>query len=193
VRPGRHCPICDADPITLAKIESLRETGSSFREIVALVPNFDKFKLQRHFKHLRRATEKVNTLSPLEQSELRLNQLAERCEAQWLAAASNGDGRSALDCLKTAVRLEVDRHSRLLEKQEKLVEADSSDPEKSGAPSVEWLDMTVRKVRESRARDLQNGYVVCPICSFGRVHPKHIVERLQLLKAENNEHSSNPN
>jgi hypothetical protein len=186
MRPGRRCPVCDSDPITLAKLSALRETGSSYREIAALVPGFDVHKIRRHFKHVGKAAAKVSKLSPLEQSERRLAELSQRAEESWIAAAASGDSRAALDVLKASIRLEVDRHARLLEKQEKQVEADSDDPIKAGAPSVEFCDHLLRTVdeyhRQQQAEQQAAGMISCPACGGDFIFPHQLRERMNAIQ-----------
>jgi hypothetical protein len=178
---SKPCPVCaSADPVTRAKIESLRETGESFRAIAALVDGFDKFQIQRHFRHIGKAVAAISKLSPLEQSELRLSELASRAEESWVAAASSGDAKVAIDILKSQIRLELDRHSRLVDAQEQQEIADEADPLKTGAPSVAFCDHLMQSVREQEKQYQIWGWVKCPCCwhSGAWVAPARIQERM---------------
>jgi hypothetical protein len=188
---GRPCKLCTSPELS-RRVAALVASGMSYPEI-ATATDCNRHAIGRHVRHSRLVpVVETENLSEVELSEKRLATLSFRLEAQYAAALACADSKVALDITKVLARVETERHHRIVARKQAESETEA-DPEKRGAPSSEWLDMTVRKVRESRARDLQNGYVVCPICSFGRVHPKHIVERLQLLKAENNEHSGNRN
>jgi hypothetical protein len=157
---GKSCPICTAsDPLVRAKGESLRETGSSLPEITALVPGFDRWQWQRHFKHMQ-AVVAPAPADALAASERRLAQLQERTEASWLAAASSGDAKSCLEILKAQIRMTVDHHERLLEKQQETIENSKDD----GQPSAAWVTGIVEKVRNSYQRAIDNGAIWCPCC-----------------------------
>lgn len=160
-RPGRHCPVCDADLLVRTQIEALRESNHSYREIDSLVPGFDVHKIRRHFKHVGKAAAEVTKLSAIEQSELRLTELANRAEESWIAAAASGDSRAALDVLKSQIRLSLDMHSRLLEKQEAAAEK----AEENDAPSPAQLDAIVKRVRAAREAAVAAGAIWCPLCS----------------------------
>jgi hypothetical protein len=181
-RPGRHCPVCDADPITRTKIESLRETGRSYREINALISGFDVHKISRHFKHVGKAAAEVTKLSPLEKSERRLAELSERAEASWLAAVSSADPKVAWDVLKSQIRVQLDHHARLVEQAEEKAATEATD--KDSWPTPAQFDNVLAKVRAIRARDLAPGMCMCPICNarpvtleqiqFFRSHDVHV-------------------
>jgi hypothetical protein len=181
---GKPCPACD--PQLRSQVDSRLEAEQSYGEIASAL-GLSKHTIGRHARHSAQpVAAETDNLTPLEASEKRLTTLAERCEAQWLSAASSGDGRTALDVLKTAVRLEVDRHARLLETREKqaAAEADDAANPASGAPSIRWLDGLVRRSREVTAQALANGKIKCPCCDgFNFVDPSTILEKLPAIEA----------
>ena len=99
----------------------------------------------------------------------------ERCEAQWLSSAANGDTRGALDTLKTAVRLELENRARLQEQAEAATETAS----RNEAPSREWITGVVTRVRSAYDAAIQRGAVWCPICERLPVDPKSISQKIK--------------
>jgi hypothetical protein len=177
---ARPCKICTADLLVRSRIEALRGAGSSYRQIAELVPGFNMFAIQRHFRHIGQAATKAVTehewLSPLEKSEKRLNELAERAEQSWLAAAATGDSRAALDVLKSQIRLELERHSRIQEKQETAAETAVTD----SAPTPEQFAAIKSKVDGVFSEMLKRGFVSCPVCGGPRpIDPQIIPARIK--------------
>ena len=165
-RRGKKCPICSV-PALAAQVQAERDSGASYTQIAALT-GVNKFSISRHFRHVDKpVTADDNSLSPLERSERRLAELAERAEQSWLSAAAVGDSKAALDVLKSQIRLEVDQHKRLLQKAEQVIETEDASkvtPEKiDGLLKIYEQKKAERKKRE---RDLASrGFVVCPLCS----------------------------
>jgi hypothetical protein len=130
-------------------------------------------------------------------SDERLNRWLRRSEELYKASLAQADLKSAIQAVQHGVRSEIEwRRRKEVRAEQAATDADPTDP-KNGAPSIAWLDQIVNKSRAAQAaaaaEALKRGEIPCPICSFGRVHPKTIAERLSLLRTENNEHSRNPN
>ena len=165
-RRGKKCPICSV-PALAAQVQAERDSGASYTQIAALT-GVNKFSISRHFRHVEKpVTADDNSLSPLERSERRLAELAERAEQSWLSAAAVGDSKAALDVLKSQIRLEVDQHKRLLQKAEQVIETE--DASKVTPEKIDGLLKIYRQKkaeREKRGRDLAfRGFVRCPLCS----------------------------
>jgi hypothetical protein len=173
---GRPCKIC-ISPELKSSVDAQMSAGESYVAI-ARATGINKFAVARHRKHAFPdiATEDKK-LSPLERSERRLAELSSRAESQWLAAASTGDSRAALDILKSQIRLALDLHARLVEKA-----ATSTD--KKNAPTFDDYDAALRTYREQQKRKPETG-IACPCClSCGsRVRPEEIRSRWAAIEA----------
>jgi hypothetical protein len=173
-RPGRPCKIC-SDPTLCAKVDALLQTGESHRAVSALTGT-DRFSIQRHKKHAfpQTASEPEN-LSELELSDQRLATLSGQLAAQYAAALTTADNRTALDILKVSARIEAERHSRLLEKAEAAAQ-DDNDPEKQLLISPAQYDHVLKKVRSAYAKAVEDGAIMCPLCSARPVNPRTVQE-----------------
>lgn len=165
-RRGKKCPICSV-PALAAQVQAERDSGASYTQIAALT-GVNKFSISRHFRHVEKpVTADDNSLSPLERSERRLAELAERAEQSWLSAAAIGDSKAALDVLKSQIRLEVDQHKRLLQKAEQVIETE--DASKVTPEKIDGLLKIYRQKKDARLQreaDLvARGFVRCPLCS----------------------------
>jgi hypothetical protein len=192
---SRPCPVCAADQITKAKIESARELGSSFKAIAALVPTFNRHQIQRHFRHQTTATASpVAPIDELDLSEKRLATLSLRLEEQYVAALAIADSKVALDITKALARLESERHNRIIRRLQAEEDA-GGDPGSPtyGAPKPEWLDKIVNAVRARETTALARGEIVCPAClGLKIVDPSRIAERLpEIIKAAERERHVN--
>jgi hypothetical protein len=185
---GRACPICVADPLIRGQLEALHGSGNSYVKIASLMGEFNKFQISRHFRHVDKpVTVDDNSLSALERSERRLAELSERAEQSWLAAATSGDSKNALDILKSQLRLELDRHKRLVEQSEQaLVEAAKA----SDKDSPEYLDNLVRRYEAHKTerektvmKARASGHVDCPVCGSALIDPSVVAERMPAILA----------
>jgi hypothetical protein len=181
---ARPCPICVSDPALLAKTNALLASGETVKA-VADASGFNKYAVQRHKRHAFASVAEVESLTELEKSERRLNELASRAESQWVAACASGDQRAALTILQSQIRLQLGRHTRLVEQQEKQVEAEADDPKNPKPGSVAWFDSLVRKSREFRATELSWGKIPCPACESpsSTVYPREIKTRMAAIVA----------
>jgi hypothetical protein len=177
---GRKCSLC-ADASIAMRADSFIASGISFGEIAATL-GVSKFVVSRHRRHSTSGPQvavESSNLSALEQSENRLRELSQRAEQSWLAAAASGDARGALDILKSQIRLEVDRHSRLLEQEQiSTVQNDSS-----RSLTVADLDEMLHEAREQSEQRLADavsrGEILCPVCGQSSVHPSVTAERMR--------------
>jgi hypothetical protein len=170
--PGKPCSIC-SDAMLAAKVDSLLQSGETYRAVASLT-GVDQHKIGRHARHSRTRVTKHDTLTPLELSERRLDTLFARSEASWLAAASSGDAKVALDILKSQVRMALSHHERLLEKQEQATQEKAGDFEKQLiSPSVEFFDECLR-----RAQALE-GKASCPCCGSATANEKFVQSFLE--------------
>jgi hypothetical protein len=157
---GRQCPIC-RDPLILSKVESLRQSGCSFQEIAALVEGVNKYSISRHFRHSGQPALEVENLTDLEGSDRRLAILSDRLEQQYAAALACSDNKVCLEIAKVQARLEVERHNRIVAKQQ----AEADDASKDGLSSPAQLDAIVKRVRAAREAAVAAGAIWCPLCS----------------------------
>jgi hypothetical protein len=178
VRPGRPCKVC-ADSVLAAKVDALLQTGESLRAIAALT-GADRFSVQRHKRHaFPQAEAKPENLSELELSDQRLATLSDQLQQQYAAAVTCGDAKLAVEIVKTRARVETERHSRLLEKQE--TEADDATSEKNLWPTVQQYDNVKTKVYAAYEKWKANwGWVTCPVCeNIKPIDPKIIPAKIK--------------
>jgi hypothetical protein len=176
---GRKCPVCSI-PALCAQVDALLSAGESYPAIASAIGTLNKHAIARHRRHaFPDVVTAVPSGDPLAASDARLAVLAERCEAQWLASVAGGDGKAALDALKTAVRLELENRSRIQEKQEQTAEAAKVDDKNTPQAIDEMLRLyrekqDARMQRESELRE--KGYISCPLCGSDKnlIHPSGI-------------------
>jgi hypothetical protein len=193
MRPGRPCKIC-SDPVLAAKVDSLRETGSSFREIAALT-GANKYAVQRHCRHSGPQTEtEAENRGELEHTEKRLESLASRLEQQYAAAVACGDNKVALDVTKVLARIETERHNRIVMRKQAEADDAESDPIKSGAPSPTFLDHVKNKVAQAYDKAVSSGTAVwCPFGCGKPVDPRIISTRIKAVQESYVQHNSAAN
>jgi hypothetical protein len=182
MRPGRKCKICSAaDPMLLAKVDALLESGETYRTIASLT-GFDRFSIQRHKRHaFPQAEAEPENLGELELSEKRLASLASRLEQQYTAAISCGDNKVALDVTKVLARVETERHNRIVDRKQAEIDNDLADPIKAGAPSAAYMDWIKNKVRACYAKQIAvANWAWCPMGCGKPVDPKIIPERIRI-------------
>ena len=185
MRRGRACPICIADPMLRAKVDSLLESGAAYREISALI-GFDKYKVARHRKHAFPAVANpVPAGDELGQCDERLHALANQLSTQYTAAISCGDNKVALEITKVLARLETERHRRIVIRKQSEIDNPESDPLKSGAPSSAFLDHVKNKVWESFAKACGQGAIMCPCCGGRPVNPATVLGKFREYENRN--------
>ena len=188
-RRGRRCSVCGRDPIVLAKIGALRETGESYRAISALT-GINRFSIARHFRHSGQPAD-ADPLAPVDelaQSDERLYALANQLSVQYAAAISCGDNKVALEITKVLARLETERHHRIVKKVQTAAASNANNPQ-AGAPSVEFCDGVLASHRAFIEKEKSWGMIPCPCCEdpSALVYPRQIRERMDAIQRAANQ------
>jgi hypothetical protein len=139
---GRPCPLCT--PELREKTNALIAAGVSFAEIAAFIGS-NKYAVSRHKKHaFPTPTDPPEPLDELAESDQRLATLSVELSAQYQAAITVADSKNALEIQKVRSRVEVERHKRIVSKQQNAVETSAND----GKQSIEFSDALIARVAE---------------------------------------------
>jgi hypothetical protein len=148
----RKCRICfAADPAITGQINALLESGVKLKVIAEQVPGFSVYQLSRH----KRNCLAPNVLPESDAGSTEISKWLGRAESTFLVAQSNGDARSAVSAISTAVRALTSLHKQMEREEEKQAGAD--DP---NALTIEKLDKAVNEY----ANRIENERGVCFRC-----------------------------
>jgi hypothetical protein len=167
----RPCPICQL-PEAAAKVDALREAGVPMREILTRVTGFNRDKINRHFRHSKEQTSLPDTLDPLALSDAELETWRQRNEAAFLVASAQGDTKNVIETTKLGTRLALEKRERLLRHQQQQTVATNASSGKK--PTFETWDAALRAARALRQKKIDQGWLLCPVCSSNLVLPQEL-------------------
>jgi hypothetical protein len=149
---GRPCSVCIGDASVLQQIDGLIGAGE-MPTAISRITGIPKDRIVRHRKHELAPAPPANPAesgNEMAASDERLDRWLLRSEELYQASVSQADLKSAIQAVQHGVRSEIEWRRRTEARTEEAVSA-KGNSEKDGAPSVEWLDRIVRRVREAKA------------------------------------------
>lgn len=149
---GRPCSVCIGDVLVLHRVDGLIAAGE-MPTAIARLTGIHKDRIVRHRKHTLLSTTPSadpDTRDEMLMSDERLNRWLTRSEELYKASLAQADLKSAIQAVQHGVRSEIEWRRRKEARAEQAA-SDEADSAKDGAPSVQWLDQIVRRVREAKA------------------------------------------
>jgi len=156
---ARKCRICTGDLAVTGRINAMIESGVKLKVIAEQVPEFSPYQLSRH---------KRNCLAPKPALDLtadagsaEIQKWLQRAEDTYLVAQSNGDAKSAVSAISTAVR----GLTQLAKQIEKELEQQKAAGKPGETPmTIENLD----KLIDECAAQVENERGLCLYCGLPR-------------------------
>jgi hypothetical protein len=143
---------------------------------IARTTGVNKFAIQRHKKHSAQPVAVASSLSEVELSDQRLATLSDQLQQQFAAAVATGDAKLSLECSKARVRVETERHRRIVKRTEAATDA-------TAKPTFSTWDEALKKARALRQQKIDRGFLLCPLCESNLILPQQVREAWAALEA----------
>jgi hypothetical protein len=147
----RKCKVCVGDPAITGQVNGLIEAGVRLKTIAEQVPVFSAFQLSRHKRNCLALKVLADTAA---EGSAEIQRWLTRAEQTFLVAQANGDPKSAVAAISTAVRALSSLHKQ----QEKEREAEPADD--PNRLTIANLDQLVRQ----RAAIIEQEHGICLYC-----------------------------